>query len=500
MKRSILYLMLVGCLLATLVGCTSNGDKKSSNSATADGINFEEDPYTLNVTYAIYGETPKDLAKVQEKVNEITLKKINAKVEFKTLSVSNMANTYTLAASSGEKQDLIMLLPASSYMAQYAGSNLIRPIDKELDKYGKDIKTGLGSLLDAAKVNGKQYGIPAKELAVGGKGIWLLESIVKKYNIDVTKIKTIDDLDPIFEKVHAAEPDLQIFFPIGVSQFLLNFDPLGNSLGVLRNGGTDDLKVVNQIETKEYIHTVKKVREWYEKGYISKDFATTQSSATQLQDASKLFASLNPSDFANEALGTNPPKVEITLGTPTQMTNTAQFFIWAVPTIAERPDKSIQFLNLAFQDPALATLLKFGIEGEHYVKNSDGTIDTSKGTMETFTQYWRIWGDSDKLPVTTMSLAGVGGDLTKYKSSWDEWKKNTKTSKAFGFMFNPDPVKAEIAAVTAVNEQYGVLLEGGAIDPDKYLKIINEKLYDAGLQKIMDEKQRQLDEWAKKQK
>ena len=34
------------------------------------------------------------------------------------------------------------------------------------------------------------------------------------------------------------------------------------------------------------------------------------------------------------------------------------------------------------------------------------------------------------------------------------------------------------------------------MDPDQALKEFNDALYAAGLQKIMDEKQKQLDEWA----
>ncbi|MFB3160158.1 ABC transporter substrate-binding protein [Neobacillus sp. 179-J 1A1 HS] len=500
MKKRILGLFLMACLFTALVGCSPNGDKKSSSNASGDGNDSNEEPYTLNVSYPVYGDTPADLSMVQEKVNEITLKEINAKVEFKPVEVSAMANTYTLAASSGEKQDLIMLLPGGTYLTQYAGSNMIRPIDDVMEKHGKDIEAGLGNLLDAAKIDGKQYGIPGKEIAPQGKGIWLLDSVVKKYNIDITKIKTLDDLDPIFEQVHAAEPDLQIVFPYGTSTFTLNYDTLGNGFGVLRNGGIGDLKVVNMLETEEYKKTIKKVREWYLKGYISKDFATTQSSTSQLMDAGKLFVSMNATEFANVALGAPIPKQYVTLHEPVDTTEAYQTFIWAVPTIAERPDKSIQFLNLVFKDQSLATLLKFGIEGEHYVKNDDNTIDTSKASMSTFIMNWQIWGNPEKLPLTKKALVGVGGDAAKYKSVLEEWKKTTKTSKAFGFMFNPEPVKTEIAACTAISDQYTKLLEGGALDPDKYLKEINEKLYAAGLQEIIDEKQRQLDKWAKAQK
>ncbi|NWQ40313.1 ABC transporter substrate-binding protein [Bacillus sp. EB106-08-02-XG196] len=498
MRKRILSLLFAVIFMMVLVGCSE--DKETNTTAKGDGINFDEEPFTLTVAYAVNGDTPGDLAKVQEKVNEITLKKINAKVEFKPVAVSAMANTYTLAASSGEKLDLIMMLPGSRYITQYASTNMIRPLDDIVDQYGKDIKTSLGDILEVTKVNGKLYGIPGKRSYVQAKGFWLHDGLVKKHNIDVSQIKSVNDLDPILEKIHASEPDVQTFFPTGVSHYLLNFDNLGDGFGVLRDAGTKDLEVVNMLETEEYINTVKKVREWYQKGYISKDFATTQTTPTEMMDANKLFAAPNSTDFANAQLGNKVPKQYATIHAPVDITTNRQTYIWSVPAMAKRPEKSIQFLNLTFEDRELATLLKFGIEGEHFTKNSDGSIDTSKGNSKTFLQYWPIWGDGEKYPIEMRELVGLGGDLEKYNSAFEEWKKNTKTSKAFGFMFDPQPVKTELASCTAVMEQYQKLLEGGALDPDKYLKTINDELYAAGLQKIIDEKQKQLDAWAKTQK
>jgi putative aldouronate transport system substrate-binding protein len=498
MKR-FLSLLLIGCLFVMIVGCSKDGSNKTSSPSKDNGTNSNEEAYTLNVSYPVYGDAPSDLLKVQEKVNEITMKEINAKVEFKPVAISAMANTYTLAASSGEKQDLIMLLPGYNYLTQFAGSNMIRPLDELLEKHGKDITATYGDIFDAAKVDGKLYAIPGKDPVVTGRGFYMSDSIAKKYNIDVTNIKTMDDLDPILEKVHAGEPDLQAFFPMGVAGSMLNFDTIGNYFGVLRNGGVDNLKVVNMFETKEYSNAVKKVREWYQKGYISKDFATEQSSPQQLMDAGKLFAAPVFTDPSQRGLGDKAPKYTVTLHDPVEKTETYQLFLWAVPTIAERPDKSIEFLNLVFKNQDLANLLKFGIDGEHYEKNSDGTIDTSKGIGK-FMNNWYIWGDTEKLLIPEKEYVGFGGDIDKYKQAKEEWVSSTKRSKAFGFIFNSDPVKTEIAACTAITDQYTKLLEGGALDPDEYIKLVNEKLYDAGLQKIIDEKQRQLNEWAKKQK
>ena len=82
---------------------------------------------------------------------------------------------------------------------------------------------------------------------------------------------------------------------------------------------------------------------------------------------------------------------------------------------------------------------------------------------------------------------------------WDDMKAfNDRAikSKALGFMFDSTPVKTEFAAVTNVTGQYRNALESGVIDPEKELPQFIAKLKDAGIDKIIAEKQKQLDEWA----
>ena len=89
--------------------------------------------------------------------------------------------------------------------------------------------------------------------------------------------------------------------------------------------------------------------------------------------------------------------------------------------------------------------------------------------------------------------AGNDADL------WDnirQFNDNAKKSAAMGFTFDSTPVATEITAVQNVYDEYQKSLEFGFVDPSVGIPEMNEKMMRAGLQKIIDEKQRQLDEWA----
>ena len=73
-------------------------------------------------------------------------------------------------------------------------------------------------------------------------------------------------------------------------------------------------------------------------------------------------------------------------------------------------------------------------------------------------------------------------------------------SKALGFMFDSTSVSNEIAALNNVVSEYSASIDCGAADPATAIPEFNEKLYAAGLQTVMDEKQKQLNEWLENQK
>ena len=69
-------------------------------------------------------------------------------------------------------------------------------------------------------------------------------------------------------------------------------------------------------------------------------------------------------------------------------------------------------------------------------------------------------------------------------------------SRAMGFTWDATNVKTEIAACTNVLNQYRMSLECGMVDPNSILPEFQKALEDAGIDKIIKEKQAQLDAWS----
>ncbi len=82
-------------------------------------------------------------------------------------------------------------------------------------------------------------------------------------------------------------------------------------------------------------------------------------------------------------------------------------------------------------------------------------------------------------------------------SAFQAFNDQAEKSIALGFAWDSEPVKNDIAALTNVSKQFEDAIISGSVDPEVYIPKYREAMKAAGLEKVIAEKQKQLDEWAK---
>ena len=154
--------------------------------------------------------------------------------------------------------------------------------------------------------------------------------------------------------------------------------------------------------------------------------------------------------------------------------------------IVANKEKAIEFLNLLNTDPTIRNMINYGLEGVHYEKIGDNQIKliNKKGY------------DVPYFSLGNLFITYVTENEPETK--WDEFQDfndAAKSSPALGFKFNSKSVSTEIAAVNNVLEEFKATIYSGSVDVDEYLEKLNTKLKQQGLDKIIEEMQRQIDEW-----
>jgi len=505
--RNIAVLAVICSMLATIMSaCGSSGGKASSSPSTdasASGGASNLKPYEITMAFITVGSQTQGIPAVQEAISKITKEKINATVKLVPISYGTWAQQMNLMMAGDEKLDLLVS-GMGTYNAQVAQGQLI-PLDDLLDSSGKGItETFSPEILKATYINGKIYGVPSNRDLAADYGFVMRKDLVDKYAIDLTQIKTIDDLDPIFQKIRDNEPNvtpLVSYVPGSTpadSIYPMMYDYLDDKLGVLPDHD-NGLKIVNLFESENYQKVIHSIRRWYLAGFIRKDEATSKDNATDLIKAGRafgFFTSLKPGyeQQATRAAGTE--MVSVRLSQPITTTKNITNFMWSIAKNSKDPQRAMMFLNLMYTDKDIINLLDWGIEGEDYVKVSDNVIDYPPGKTAADVAYglnlgW-LFGNQFLSHVFKTDSPDIWQQM-------DAFNKGSKKSKALGFTFDVLKVKTETAAVANVMNQYRLGLETGTLDPDKTFPQLNKDLKDAGIDKVIAEKQRQLDEWAKKQ-
>mgnify|MGYP002801139971 FL=1 len=143
------------------------------------------------------------------------------------------------------------------------------------------------------------------------------------------------------------------------------------------------------------------------------------------------------------------------------------------------------FLTLLNTDPDVRNLLNYGIEGTHYYLNEAGqavTLSADYAGVQYTQGNWFI-------------LHTIAGEPTNKWDIYRDFNRSCTRSVLLGFSPDLNPILTEYEAVSAVCRQYLAGIMAGAVDPDIYLPLLNQKLKAAGMDKMQTVLQNQVDSW-----
>ncbi len=506
MLKKLFCIFLVCVLALSAAGCSKNttskpSDKSDAADATDEAGASELEPMTLTIVFPYINKAPEDIKMVEEALSKIAQSKINASIKLMPIAYASWNEQFNLMMSSGtEKVDLLATGLTNSTLSSMVNKGYLLEMDDLLNEYRTGVKEVVGDYIIGGKVNGKTYSVPTMRDLATSTGLMIMKSFVDKYNIDTDAIKSWEELTPVLAAIKEGEgKDFKPMF-LNASQYT-NFtsvmgDQLGDALGTLAPDSSS-ADVVNRFELEEYRNLVKLINEWYTAGYINIDAATT---TTTWQDAAKAGTSacwpnnMKPGQVTNQTNMLGQEIIGIHIGEDVVTTSSLQAAMWSIPFQAENPERSMMLLELLYTDSDFFNILCWGIEGTHYVKTEDGHITYPEG-ITADTTGWGInmgWIFGDQF----LSYLWEGSDLDLWTKT-KEFNDSAKLSPAAGFVFDTTNVKNEYAACMSVKSEYIRPIETGSVDLSK-LDEMNEKLYSSGLQKIIDEKQKQIDAFLQK--
>lgn len=509
MKRRMLSWLLTGVLAASLLTGCGNGAGPEGSGASGGGtatqqsgereVNGIDISETYDATMVLIGSQQADQQMVLDEINEILLRDINTRLNIVMLSMGDFTTQLPLMLQGGDKVDLIPVI--NSFAGTFISNKMVLDLSDYVEQYGVNMKQAYAEmgedLLYTGCINDFMFGIPVVKGSSGVSTVCMRADWLEEAGFTREDIKGIEDVDQVYEKVYANHPEAIMMWMtkggMADSRYEVT-DPLTDYNGVLLNYG-EKPEVVNYFASDEYRELVTRHYGWAQKGWISKDAATTTDQAFSAVQAGRAFSFYTPggpdAEASNSAsCGTEMICVPVTEG---QLTTTSYCWnSWGIAQASENPQRAFLLLDYLYNSGEVTDLINFGIEGTHYVVGEDGLYHYPEGTDLTNSPY--TFNQGWELPNQFLGGIWEGNDP-------DLWNKNIEATKAakhscaLGFAYDSSSLSTEIAALSNIKSQYIDSLNTGAVDPATELPKFLEELDKAGMQKVIEEKQSQLDAW-----
>lgn len=450
----------------------------------------------------------------------------NTTVEFIDVPFEEYSEKFSQVLASGEGVDLAWTGWLINKPQNIADGNLM-PLDDLLAEYGQGIVDILGEEVVEIHRNaadGKLYYLPSWQGLCGERRGWLVvteiaelagdtwiedtEAALNKWRNNYTGIEDFQAvLDQATKYLAAAKEAGKLGAGIntgrafGWSMYngMYSFLGVGGAeIGITYCDGTFTVK--DGVAGEHYKLYAKTMADWYKEGYIRSDIMSVDTSTLttpkngEITDTTYVFSCdpyLTEADqeaaIADAGMDMTYLPIEenayLILGGDTS---------YAIPYCADEPERAMMVLNAIYSQPDLYNTLIYGIEGEDYTKNADGTITTSYvGASPTADdsygiQRWIIGSCKN-------ALINNGTD-PNYYADLEALEATAQVNPFLNFTFDRTNVEGICASILNVYYEYGPQLDNG-VAGDNWEELYNNYMAarkDAGIEELVTEFQNQL--------
>lgn len=496
-------------------GDTSAGESTGDASGDASGEDVsDEDVAEINMVILCTSAIPNGLQDVEDAINKITESEINVHVNMELIESGSYEQQVGLKMSSSETTDLLLTMPmGSASFNNMASQNQFMDIGELLEEYGQGILDTVGELIEGTTVNGKVFGVTTYRTLVSSEYIVMRTDVLENLGLleKAQNMTSLSEYEEILEAVKNSEEygtlagivssdgagtclalaggylGIDDFSEAGV------YDQLGdlNKIIAINPDGSDDT-IQNNFATEQYRAMFEKMHDWYEKGYVYKDVTTNKEQAEQLVKSNVAFSYFSQSEIGVEASKSAACGYDMTcvkIITLPISTSSCTKFVWGVPQSSAEPEAAVKFLNMMYTDSRIANLLAWGIEGTHY-QVKDGVAYYMDGEDANNCAYHT----ADFLYGNQFLVLPWEGQSADFRELAQEEMDSAVRSKYLGFSCDTTGIQNEITSISNVLDEFLPAIDGGVSEPEVYDEFL-AKLESSGAQVIVDEYQKQLDEW-----
>lgn len=486
--KKLAALLLSMSLFASIVAGCGNSGKGTDNTGTGTGTGNNATTTTATdevatIKWVTVGNgMPDNYDAWKKNINSYLGEKIGVNIEMEVIPWGDWDSRRSVLVNTGGDYDILFTNSGTYTSDVKLGafmdiSDLVKTSASDLYNYIPS------DYWDASKVDGKIYAVPTyKDSSATQYFVWD-EKLAKDNGIEVEKITSLKDLVEPMKKLKEATGSAPfILSSSGLEAiFGMSYDSMGSGLPAIGVKYDDETRtVVNVFEQKDIMDQLSVLHEMYKAGIINADAPTL----AETPSYRPFFVAQGWSLAAKTTWGPNMgvDAVAIQWGDTIVSNETVQGSLNCISANTKYPEKCLEFLQMVNLDTYVRDAFYYGLENDNFKYTEDKKI-------ERLNTDWSMAGYTQGTFFTVSQLA------TDEFNQWDEVKElnaKAKGSVLLGFSFDTSSVADELSNCIEIYRRYKSELLTGMAEPVSTVKEMIKEMNDAGLQKIIEEAQNQI--------
>lgn len=484
--------LLSALLAATMAIGTFSGLGNSIQAAAAEIDTSEE----VNLVMYIIGDRPSGQDVADEYLNELLKERLNCTLEVRWLPWSDYTNKYPLLFSSGEEFDMAY---AATWLNFYgmAQKGAYMCLDDLWETYApQNFALQTEEAKKQATINGHYYAIPT---------LWgELNAFGPLYRADLAadsewdgKMENFDDMEEYLDVIREKYPEME---PIDIYSAGSELDYVyfkNQGYLSLQTSSADFLyydpseenpQLKCYYEMEEVEDFLNMMARWNEKGFFTKS-ALADTDSVKFTSGKSALKVHNLEQFKDCAI--QRPEWDIAYSNMVEKMSHSMYTrnCLVLPNTCQNVERSLAFWDLLTTDREVYDAFYYGVLGTTYELDDNGNYAVTDNNLYAISNMWAA-----RRPEFIRNAIGTPDAYNELSIELEEKIKTDNSAERYaGFVADMTNVETEYAACQNVMQQYWWPLELGYTNVEEGLADFQKKMEAAGIEKVKEELQAQLD-------